>query len=115
MIRFAIVGAGLIGRERLTALQKLAARGRPVSLVGIFDADPERCQAVAKEFGTRAFRSLEELLETRPEWVGVALPHDIAVSVARQILKRELRSYSRSQWHATSGKPASCSPKGADD
>lgn len=86
MIRVGVIGAGLIGRERLEAVRIMAKQGRPVKLSGIFEADVARCSATAAEFGTNAYRSVDELLAARPDWVVVALPHDVAVPVTHQCL-----------------------------
>jgi len=82
MIRIAVVGAGLIGRERLLAISSLKKQGRDVYLIGIYDADPELCRKAATEFETVAFPSLQSLYESSPDWIFVALPHDIAVEIA---------------------------------
>ena len=88
MIRVAVIGAGLIGRERLGAIKQLAGENLPVQLAGIFDADPALCQKTAAEFGALAFGSTGELFGAHPDWVVIALPHYTAVSVAIEALSR---------------------------
>jgi predicted dehydrogenase len=87
MIRLGIIGAGLIGRERLFAVKKLAEKGRPVEITGIFDANAELCQKSAREFGAPGFCNLEELMMSKPDWIIVSLPHDAAVQTALEALK----------------------------
>ena len=55
-IPVAIIGAGTFGRQHARVYRKLPE----AELVGVFDADAARAQAVAQEFGCRAFSSLEE-------------------------------------------------------
>ena len=86
MIRVAVVGAGLIGKERLAALSALQAEGREGSIVGIYDANQDLCHAAAAEHSTAAYKSLEDLLALRPNWVMIALPHDVAVEATLQAL-----------------------------
>jgi len=88
MIRVGVIGAGLIGRERLTALSALQAEGKPVSIVGIHDADADLCASAGAEFATRAHATLESLLREEPDWMMVALPHDSAAQVAAEALNR---------------------------
>ncbi|MGH7815723.1 MAG: Gfo/Idh/MocA family protein [Candidatus Binataceae bacterium] len=88
MIRVAVIGAGLIGRERLTAIKQLAAENLPVQLAGICDADRALGEKTAAEFGAPAFANVDEILRTEPDWVIVALPHDTAVGVALEALAR---------------------------
>ena len=56
-VRVAIVGAGEFGRNHARVYREMAS----VELVGVFDQDPARASAIAQEFETRTFQSLEEL------------------------------------------------------
>jgi predicted dehydrogenase len=87
MIRIGIVGAGLIGRERLLAAKRLAEKGSPVEIAGIFDANVDVCRKSAREFGAPGFSNLDGLLSVKPDWIVVSLPHDAAVQAARDALK----------------------------
>lgn len=86
MIRIGVIGAGLIGRERLAALAALEAQGRPISIIGLHDANPDVCHSVAAEYATPAFRDTASLLRHKPDWVMIALPHDSAAEVAQMAL-----------------------------
>lgn len=87
MIRVGLVGAGLIGRERLDAVKKLAAKGLPVTIGGVFDANAELTQKAATDYQTQAHESLDALLAEDYDLVVIALPHDITVPIALQALK----------------------------
>lgn len=87
MIRVAVIGAGLIGRERLVAIRALRAAGEPVCLAGVFDANTQLAQAAAAEFDAPAFPSLDGLLEAAPDWIAICLPHDVALPVALRCLE----------------------------
>ncbi|HKE09119.1 MAG TPA: Gfo/Idh/MocA family oxidoreductase, partial [Candidatus Acidoferrum sp.] len=56
-VRVAIVGAGEFGRNHARVYREMAS----VELIGVFDQDPARASAIAQEFETRTFKSLEEL------------------------------------------------------
>jgi predicted dehydrogenase len=56
-IRVAVVGAGEFGRNHARVYREL----EEAELVGIFDKDAGKAQALAQEFETRAFHTLEEL------------------------------------------------------
>jgi predicted dehydrogenase len=88
MIRVGVVGAGLIGKERLLAIQQLAAEGQPVQLAGICEANREISDALASQFQAPVFHQLEDLLRLAPDWLIVALPHDTAVPAALASLER---------------------------
>jgi len=87
MIRVGVVGAGLIGKERLLAIQQLAAEGLPVQLAGICEANREISQTLAEQFHAPVFNDLDELMRLAPDWFIVALPHDTAVPAALKILE----------------------------
>jgi predicted dehydrogenase len=60
-----------------------------VRLVGIVDADPARADAVAREFGCRAFGSVEQLTTTHSEVqaASVAVPTIRHLEVARTLME----------------------------
>ncbi len=57
MIRVGIVGAGWIGRWHAERWKRL-----PVTLVGFYDTDADRCLRAAEDFGGKAFAALEDLI-----------------------------------------------------
>ena len=56
-VKVGVIGVGAIGRNHA----RLYAELESADLVGIYDANEEHAQAIAKEFGTEAFSSIEEL------------------------------------------------------
>src|SRR5262252_1269244 len=66
-ISVAVIGVGAFGRNHARVYQQLAKDGEPVRLVGVVDTNLARADAVAKEFGCRAFGSLDQMLRTHSE------------------------------------------------
>jgi len=62
-----VIGVGAFGRNHARVYHQLAKDGEPVRLVGVVDTDLARADAVAKEFGCRAFGSLDQMLRTHSE------------------------------------------------
>ena len=56
-VRVAVVGAGEFGRNHARVYREIAG----AELIGVYDKNGERGSAIATEFGTQAFRGLEEL------------------------------------------------------
>lgn len=82
-IRVGVVGVGDFGRQHVRVFRSLEG----AELVGIFDADPERARAVAREFGTGAFDSLAALAaEARA--VSLAVPTRDHSRVGTELLQR---------------------------
>ena len=63
----AVVGVGAFGRNHARVYQQLEQQGEPVRLLGVVDRDVARADSVAREFGCRAFGSLEQLVTTHSE------------------------------------------------
>ena len=68
-IRVAVVGAGEFGRNHARVYREKD----DVDLVGVFDVDRQRAEAMAKEFQTRAFQVVEEL-QGKVDAATVAVP-----------------------------------------
>jgi predicted dehydrogenase len=84
-----VIGVGAFGRNHARIYHQLARQGEPVRLVGIVDADPARANAVAREFGCRAFGSIEQLVTTHSEVqaASVAVPTLHHVETARALME----------------------------
>jgi len=66
-VNVAVVGVGAFGRNHARVYQQLEQQGEPVRLLGVVDRDVTRADSVAREFGCRAFGSLEQLVTTHSE------------------------------------------------
>ena len=80
---------GAFGRNHARVYHQLAQQGEPVRLVGIVDADPARADTVAREFGCRAFGSVEQLTTTHSEVqaASVAVPTLRHLEVTRALME----------------------------
>src|SRR5260370_2649352 len=66
-ISVAVVGVGVFGRNHARVYKELEQQGEPVRLVGVVDPDIARADAVAREFGCKAFGSVAQLVTTHSE------------------------------------------------
>ncbi|MGD0271662.1 MAG: Gfo/Idh/MocA family oxidoreductase [Candidatus Sulfotelmatobacter sp.] len=84
-----MVGVGVFGRNHARVYQELEQQGEPVRLVGVVDPDLDRADAVAREFGCRAFGSVEQMLTTHSEVraASVAAPTVHHLEVARALME----------------------------
>ncbi len=76
----AIIGCGFVGHKRAQVIGG-------DQLVGCFDTDLKRAQAFAEEFGTKAYESVDALLEQDTDVVIVATTHDCLASNAVKCLE----------------------------
>ncbi len=87
-----MVGVGVFGRNHARVYKELEAQGEAVRLVGVVDPNLERANAVANEFGCRAFGSIEQMLATHSEIraATVAAPTVNHFAVAGALMKAGL-------------------------
>ena len=86
-LRVGVVGCGAFGRNHARVYRELqAVPSENVQFVGIADLDFGRAEAVAKEFGSQAFRSVDELIAAGVDAASVAVPTISHLEVARQLM-----------------------------
>jgi predicted dehydrogenase len=82
-----VVGCGAFGRNHARVYRELQADpSEKVQFVGVADLDYGRAQMVAKEFGTKALRSADELIAAGVQAASVAVPTVSHLEVARQLM-----------------------------
>jgi predicted dehydrogenase len=88
-ISVAVVGVGVFGRNHARVYKELEKQGEAVRLVGVVDPSVDRADAVAREFGCRAFGSVEQMLTTHSEVraASVAAPTVHHLEVARALME----------------------------
>ncbi len=87
-IPVAVVGVGVFGRNHARVYKELEQQGEGVRLAGVVDLNLDRADAVAREFGCRAFGSVEQMLTTHSEVraASVATPTVHHLAVARALM-----------------------------
>ena len=83
-----MVGVGVFGRNHARVYKELQQQGEPVRLLGVVDPDLNRADAVAAEFGCKAFGSVEQMLTTHSELqaASVTAPTVQHLEVARDLM-----------------------------
>jgi predicted dehydrogenase len=84
-IKIGVVGVGRFGEQHARVCCELA----DAELVGVYDTSPARAAEVAKQYGCRAFESLEQLAEGAQAAV-VAAPTERHLAVAQALLEAGL-------------------------
>jgi predicted dehydrogenase len=80
---------GVFGRNHARVYHELEQQGEAVRLVGVVDTNLDRADAVACEFGCRAFGSVEQMLTTHSEIhaASVAAPTVHHLDIARTLME----------------------------
>ena len=83
-----MIGVGAFGRNHARVYRQLQQAGS-VRLVGVVDPDTARADAIAREFGCKAFGSVEQMLTTHSEVqaASVAVPTVLHLEVARNLME----------------------------
>ena len=84
-----MVGVGVFGRNHARVYKELEQQGEGVRLLGVVDSDVSRADAVAREFGCKAFGSVKQMLTTHSELraASVAAPTVHHLAIARDLMK----------------------------
>lgn len=77
-----ILGAGLIGQERMKAVAKLQARGLSVRLGAVYDPFQTKLSEYAERYGFYPDSDLEHFLNSPADLTVIACPHETAVEFA---------------------------------
>lgn len=82
------MGVGVFGRNHARVYKELEQQGEAVHLLGVVDPDTTRADAVAREFGCKAFGSVQQMLTTHSEVqaASVAVPTLHHLAVARDLM-----------------------------
>jgi predicted dehydrogenase len=59
MLKIGVLGAGHLGKIHIKCIKEIAA----YELVGFYDPDPEAAKKVAEEFGVKAYKDIDELID----------------------------------------------------
>lgn len=84
-VKVGVIGVGSLGQHHARIYSEL----RDVELVGIYDADRVRAEAIGAQFNLPVFDSLDALAE-RIEAASVVVPTDLHRAVGAQLLDRGL-------------------------
>lgn len=84
-VRVAVVGAGDFGRQHVRVYAGL----ENARLVGVYDADPARAEAVAREFGAEPLPDLDTVI-ARAQAASVAVPTADHASIGARLLSAGL-------------------------
>jgi predicted dehydrogenase len=89
IISIAVIGAGLIGKERLKAINLLKEKGRNIKISGIYDPYCKNKAEIIKEFKVPFYKTIDDLYDNQPDWIFIAVPHDAAVPLIENALLRD--------------------------
>jgi predicted dehydrogenase len=90
-MKVAVLGFGLIGRERVRALVRLRDEDHLVTSLAVHDPFAVAERPSVEALGGKWCDSLEEIRGFHPDWVIIATPHDAAAQLCTEILNWGVR------------------------
>lgn len=84
----AVLGYGLVGKERIRALHQLRGAGCPIETLAVYDPHATKDRVAFEREGGVWLDSLEDVEAVDPDWVIVATPHDVAIELVERFLAR---------------------------
>lgn len=87
-IKIAFIGMGLMGQERLSAVKRLFTAGKHVDVAGVYDPYCKNKKEIQDKFKVVFYDSISELYDLQPDWLFIAVPHNLAVDFVKQSLKK---------------------------
>lgn len=92
-MKIAILGAGLIGRERISSIQKIAELQKLhndnniVEISAVYDPDSETRYNISQKYQVPVCQEQHIALATNPDWVFVCTPHDATEDAIKNSFK----------------------------
>jgi predicted dehydrogenase len=82
-MKIVIVGAGLIGCERIEAIQHIQKIYSDITISAVYEPNSKTSDKVKEKYKVPMASNLDAALQTKPDWVIVCVPHDVAASVIK--------------------------------
>ena len=76
-----LIGAGLIGQERLLAIQKIALDHSLTIDINVVDTNEDLLAEVKERFDVQVNNNINEELVKNPDWVFISTPHSVAPDI----------------------------------
>jgi predicted dehydrogenase len=83
MFKVGLIGLGYLGKIHLKCLKEI----NELELTGIFDIDKELCKSLADQYGTKAFASMEELIDAC-DIIDIVTPSQTHFEIAKACIRK---------------------------
>nr|MBN2278389.1 Gfo/Idh/MocA family oxidoreductase [candidate division Zixibacteria bacterium] len=84
-LKTAVIGVGHLGRHHARWYKTI----NESELIGVYDADQEKCRKVAEELGVTAFKEMTDIFD-RAEAVSIATPTTTHFEIARRFIEQKI-------------------------
>lgn len=82
-MKIAIIGVGLIGKERIEAIQNILKYTDKISICAVYDVNKDALQKVKEKYNVPIINNLNELKQINPDWVFISTPNDVIYDIIK--------------------------------
>ncbi len=84
-MKIAVIGTGLIGCERIEALQLISkATNNKITISSIFDTNQDTLLKAQHKYQVSIAKDLSSIFQEKPDWVFIATPNDVVKDITKQ-------------------------------
>ena len=83
-MKVSIIGCGLIGKERISAVKKISELTGNMFDVSVFDPNINALNKVKEKFDVQTYSNVDDILGNNPNWVFICTPHDAVLPTIKQ-------------------------------
>lgn len=75
-MKIAIIGAGLIGCERIVAIQQIQQLHPEIDLISVFDPNIDQLKKIEQKFNVKTTANIDFIFKNNPDWIFICTPHN---------------------------------------
>lgn len=83
-MKIAIIGLGLIGCERIEAIQYISKLNNNIKISSVFDTDQDTLHKVQKKYNVPVIYNLDDLDNNPPDWIFISAPNFAVYDIAKK-------------------------------
>jgi predicted dehydrogenase len=80
-LKVLIIGAGLIGQERIAALLKISLNFKIKIDITVVDKNENQLKAIQEKYDLNISKEINEELVKNPDWIFISTPHAVAPEI----------------------------------
>ncbi len=83
-MKIVIIGAGLIGCERIEAVQYVSnLTNGDIFIAGVYDTNPNTLLKVSKKYNVPTVNNINDAMKLNPDWIFIATTNDAVIDIAK--------------------------------
>lgn len=89
-MKISVIGAGLIGMERINAIHNISLTNPNIKLLQVIDIDQSKLLGIKDKYSCEVSACISDICDGRSDWVFICTPHNLAPSIIRKCYENNL-------------------------